>query len=101
MQLSLTPVTVLFTLTLLSSSSALLHPRQATLNLPNSLCAFNLDSTNDHTIDAQCDIGPAIVSSKVALEKCITNSLGQLQVSSLTPWHNLLDKMKMLILSSS
>jgi hypothetical protein len=54
MQLSFTATALHFFLTLTSliSSSTLLSVRQATLDLPNSLCAFNLDSINDHTIDA-------------------------------------------------
>ncbi|KAH8650366.1 hypothetical protein BGZ60DRAFT_534450 [Tricladium varicosporioides] len=80
MQLSLIPTAfpLFLTLTSLASSSILLHVRQATLDLPNSLCAFNLDSTNDHTIDAQCDTGFAIVNSKVLLEECLTNTSGEL-----------------------
>jgi len=83
MQLSHTPTALPFflTLTSLASSSVLLRFRQATLDLPNSLCAFNLDSTNDHTIDAQCDTGFAIVSSKASLEECLTNINGELSVS--------------------
>ena len=93
MQLSLTSTALLFFLThSLASSSVLLRVRQATFDLPNSLCAFNLDSANDHTIDAQCDTGFAIVDSKVPLEGCLTNINGELSVSALNRWHSPLNK---------
>jgi hypothetical protein len=102
MQPSITPTALPFflALTSLASSSVLLRVRQATLDLPNSLCAFNLDSTNDHTIDAQCDTGSAIVSSEVSLEECLTNISGELSVSALNPWHNPPNEIGMLILCS-
>jgi hypothetical protein len=102
MQLSFNPIALPFflTLTSLASCSVLLRVRQTTLDLPNSLCAFNLDSANDHTIDAQCDTGFAIVSSKVPLEECLTNISGELSVSALDPWHNPLNEIEMLILCS-
>jgi hypothetical protein len=93
MQLSLTSTTLLFFLThSLASPSVLLRVRQATFDLPNSLYAFNLDSANDHTIDAQCDTGFAIVNSKVPLKGCLTNINGELSVSALNHWHSPLNK---------
>jgi hypothetical protein len=90
MQHSLTSIALPFflALTFLASSSVLLCIRQATLDLLNSLCAFNLDSTNDYTINAQCNTGFAIIISKVSLEECLTNTSGELSVSALNPWHN-------------
>jgi hypothetical protein len=83
MQLTLTPTALplFLALTSLASSLVLLRVRQATLDLPNSLCGFSLDSANDHTVDAQCDTGFAIVSSKVLLEDCLANINGELSVS--------------------
>jgi hypothetical protein len=83
MQLSYTPTALpfFFTLTSLASSSILLRFRQATLDLPNSLCAFNLDFINDYTINAQCNTGFAIVNSKASLEECLTNINGELFMS--------------------
>lgn len=69
-------------------SLALQHARQASLDLPLTLCALNLESTNDHIIDALC-AGPfggadiEVVNSKLSLDKCLTNSFGQLKVSIL------------------
>jgi len=103
MQLFITPTALSFflTLTSLASSSILLRVRQATLDLLNSLCAFNLDSTNDYTINAQCDTGFAIVNSKVLLEECITNISKELSVSAvLNPCYNPLNEIEMLILCS-
>ena len=50
--------------------------------LPNSLCGFNLDSANEHTLDAQCTLGSGLINSVVPLEKCITNTCGDLSVST-------------------
>ncbi|MAD85140.1 MAG: hypothetical protein CL912_19440 [Deltaproteobacteria bacterium] len=90
MQLSLITTALFSFLTLTPTvlSLALQQARQASLDLPLSLCALNLESTNDHIIDAVC-AGPfggaeiEVINSKLSLDKCLTNSFGQLKVSIL------------------
>jgi hypothetical protein len=51
--------------------------------LPTGICGFDL--ANGHTLNAQCTLGFGVVNSFVPLEKCITNSCGDLSVSTSTP----------------
>jgi hypothetical protein len=78
--------TILSSLTLssLGFCSTLSRVRESSLNLPNSLCAFNLDSSDDHVINGQCATGFAVVSSKFSLDVCLANINGQLRVSVYT-----------------
>jgi hypothetical protein len=98
MQLYLTPNALLFFLTFTPfvSSSTLLYIKQETLNLLNSLYAFNLDPINDYTINIQCDTGSMLVSSEITLDKYITNLFRKLDISIL-PLLNLFNKIKILI----